>query len=181
MVQCLRGLSELKLSINIEDSTYLIHSVWTTALGRLAEIHSFISAVNFPGRAPALWIRIRQKNTYRVQFDNEALPIESVTKSIVARSNSKPLKMSSIPLAIGLPYLFTIFWITFHCIFLLLTRCSPCLMTGLGSMLSAARLTKISCARPKTSPPRSSGRGPTCWPLGKTPRRRPPFCVAELS
>lgn len=33
MVQCLRGLSELKLSINIEDGTYLIHSVWGMILG----------------------------------------------------------------------------------------------------------------------------------------------------
>lgn len=92
MVQCLRGLNELKLSINIEDSTYLIHSVWRTALGRLAKIHSFISAVNFPGRAPALWIRIRQKNTYRVQFDNEALPDRECDKINCGKVQFKALE-----------------------------------------------------------------------------------------
>jgi hypothetical protein len=33
MVQCLRCLNELKLFMDIEDGTYLIHSVWGTILG----------------------------------------------------------------------------------------------------------------------------------------------------
>ena len=92
MVQCLRGLSELKRFMDIEDVTYLIHSVWGTVLGKRTEIHSWISAVNFPGRAPALWFRIKRSNIRRVQFDNEALPDRECAKINCGRAHFKALE-----------------------------------------------------------------------------------------